>query len=135
MRAFRTSILGAAMNDMANHLVDDRDAAELIRVRGLVQGVGFRPTVWRLARNRGLAGWVANDGAGVLIALQGPDHLIADFLAELQRAPPPLARIDAIERRPVSLTFDDSDFSILASRHEQVSTGVVPDAATCPACL
>jgi hydrogenase maturation protein HypF len=109
--------------------------SELIRVRGLVQGVGFRPTVWRLARNRGLAGWVANDGAGVLIALQGPDHLIADFLAALQRAPPPLARIDAIERRPVSLTFDNRDFTILASRHEQVSTGVVPDAATCSACL
>ena len=51
--------------------IDEQDAAELIRVRGLVQGVGFRPTVWHLARRFDLRGWVANDGDGVLIRVCG----------------------------------------------------------------
>jgi hypothetical protein len=48
----------------------DRDAAGIICVRGVVQGVGFRPTVWRLARRNGLRGWVANDGDGVIIRVR-----------------------------------------------------------------
>jgi len=60
------------MNDLAADLdMGDLDSAELIRVRGLVQGVGFRPTVWRLARRHGLRGWVANDGDGVSIRVRG----------------------------------------------------------------
>jgi hydrogenase maturation protein HypF len=106
----------------------------LIRVRGLVQGVGFRPTVWRLARHHGLGGWVANDGEGVIMSVSGSPAGIAGFVAELSRAPPPLARIDAIERTPSELTMDGSDFRIMPSRSAETRTGVVPDAATCPAC-
>jgi hydrogenase maturation protein HypF len=62
-----------------------------VRVRGIVQGVGFRPTVYRLAVERGLAGWVLNDAEGVLIELEGAAAAIDDFLAELRRHPPPLA--------------------------------------------
>ena len=69
---------------------------ESIRVRGLVQGVGFRPTVWRLARDCGLLGDVRNDGAGVLIRLLGQAAVIDDFVARLIRECPPLARIDAL---------------------------------------
>jgi hydrogenase maturation protein HypF len=110
------------------------DCAELIRVRGLVQGVGFRPTVWRLARHHGLGGWVANDGEGVIMSVRGSSAGIAGFVAELARAPPPLARIDAIERTPSLVVPDDSDFRIMASRGAENRTGVAPDAATCPAC-
>ena len=70
-----------------------------IRVRGIVQGVGFRPTVYRLAHERGLGGWVLNDAEGVLVELEGPAGRIDDFLKELRDHPPPLARITAIEQR------------------------------------
>ena len=110
------------------------DCSELIRVRGLVQGVGFRPTVWRLARQHGLGGWVANDGEGVIMAVRGSPAGIAGFVAELARAPPPLARIDAIERTPSDIAPDASDFRIMPSRGAETRTGVVPDAATCSAC-
>ncbi len=110
------------------------DCAELIRVRGLVQGVGFRPTVWRLARHHGLGGWVANDGEGVIMSVRGSPAGIAGFVAELSRAPPPLARIDAIERTLSQVMPDNSDFRIVPSRGAETRTGVVPDAATCPAC-
>ncbi len=110
------------------------DAAELIRVRGLVQGVGFRPTVWRLARRHGLSGWVSNDGAGVTVAVRGRADTITGFVAELRRNPPPLARIDSIERSPTAVAPDDGEFRIVASRTNEVRTGVVPDAATCPEC-
>ena len=78
--------------------MDQRPAAALIRVRGLVQGVGFRPAVWRLAQRHELRGWVRNDGAGVAILLCGAASAIDALAAELCRAPPPLARIDALEQ-------------------------------------
>jgi hydrogenase maturation protein HypF len=108
--------------------------SELVRVRGLVQGVGFRPAVWRLAQCYGLRGWVGNDGAGVIMSIQGGADAIAGFLVELRTAPPPLARIEAIEVTPgASLPLCD-DFRIVASSGGAVRTGVVPDAAICPAC-
>ncbi len=109
------------------------EPAELIRVRGLVQGVGFRPTVWRLARRYGLRGWVCNDGSGVTLSVCGSADGIADFVAELERAPPPLARIDAIERAP-AVAPADREFRIIESQASEIRTGVVPDAATCAAC-
>ncbi|MEO9190482.1 MAG: carbamoyltransferase HypF [Acetobacteraceae bacterium] len=110
------------------------DSTELIRVRGLVQGVGFRPTVWRLARRHGLRGWVGNDAAGVTVSVCGAASDIAEFVAELRRAPPPLARIDAIERASAAAAPDAGEFRIIESRSGDIHTGVVPDAATCAAC-
>ena len=109
---------------------------ESIRVRGLVQGVGFRPTVWRLARDCGLSGDVRNDGAGVLIRLLGQAAVIDDFVARLIRECPPLARIDALERSVPGEAFESAPggFSIVASDGGDVHTGVVADAATCAAC-
>lgn len=109
-------------------------SAELIRVRGLVQGVGFRPTVWRLAGRYGLRGWVGNDGDGVTVSVCGTAADIAGFVAELRRDPPPLARIDGIERVPTPAEPDATGFRIIESRSGEIRTGVVPDAATCPAC-
>ena len=65
-----------------------------IRVRGRVQGVGFRPTVWRIARELDLVGEVLNDAEGVLVRVGGRPGAIEDFIARLEREPPPLARID-----------------------------------------
>ena len=64
-----------------------------IRVRGLVQGVGFRPTVWRLARDCGLAGDVWNDAEGVMIRAWGRPADLDRFLRRLEEQPPPLASI------------------------------------------
>ncbi|HPB74723.1 MAG TPA: acylphosphatase, partial [Chromatiaceae bacterium] len=74
--------------------------AERIRVRGLVQGVGFRPTVWRLARELGLGGDVRNDGEGVLIQVRGDEAALDAFCQRLVSECPVLARIDSLERHP-----------------------------------
>ena len=70
-----------------------------IRVRGRVQGVGFRPTVWRIARELDLTGEVLNDCEGVLVRVGGSPSAVGDFIARLESEPPPLARIDKIEVR------------------------------------
>jgi hydrogenase maturation protein HypF len=110
------------------------DAAALFRVRGLVQGVGFRPAVWRLARRHGLRGWVANDGEGVQIRLRGAPAAIAACIASLAEEAPPLARIDLIERTASTPRDDDGAFHIAASVASGARTGVAPDAATCVRC-
>ncbi len=106
-----------------------------VRVRGLVQGVGFRPSVWRLARSFALAGEVLNDGDGVLIRAWGPAESVRGFLDRLPREAPPLSRIDGIEVAALSEAGEGGDFVIVESAGGAVRTGVVPDAATCPACL
>jgi len=108
--------------------------AERIRVRGLVQGVGFRPTVWRLAQRYQLRGWVANDGEGVDIRISGAAAGVEAFVRALTTEAPPLARVDRIEREP-SDALDVADFRIFASAAGATSTGVVPDAATCDDCI
>jgi len=105
-----------------------------IRVRGIVQGVGFRPTVYRLATERGLAGWVKNDAEGVLLELEGPAARVDDFVQTLRGHPPPLARITAIECESVP-PEGQSGFDIAASAGGTRSALVSPDMATCPDCL
>lgn len=111
-----------------------RQRSEEVRVRGLVQGVGFRPTVWRLAVDCALNGQVWNDSEGVLIQLSGEEGALARFIQRLEQEAPPLSRIDSIERRPLDQPVDDG-FFIISSRGGKAQTGVVPDAASCPACL
>lgn len=105
------------------------------RVRGLVQGVGFRPAVWRLATSLGLRGEVLNDGEGVLIRAWGPADALDGFSRSLRRDVPRLARIDDIVRQPLPGGPERNDFRIVGSNAGLVRTGVVPDAATCPECL
>ncbi len=105
-----------------------------IRVRGLVQGVGFRPTVWRIAKRLGLTGNVLNDNEGVLIHAFGYPAAIAKLEFALVSEAPPLARVESIETEPLP-GRPPVDFRILQSRSGTVTTGVVPDAATCPECL
>ncbi|QKV17329.1 carbamoyltransferase HypF [Oricola thermophila] len=112
-----------------------RTVGRRIRVRGLVQGVGFRPHVWRLAREAGLAGHVLNDGAGVEIEAWGDEVLLDAFMERLEAEAPPLARIDGIGHERLEGAPQIAEFSIAESAEGVVSTGVVPDAATCPQCL
>lgn len=112
-----------------------RRHGERIRIRGVVQGVGFRPTVWRIARELNLTGSVRNDGRGVLIEVWVDDVHIDRFLARLKEQLPPLAKIDSIERCITSDAPERVGFEIVASGEGAVETAIVADAATCPACL
>jgi hydrogenase maturation protein HypF len=111
------------------------ERAEIIRVSGLVQGVGFRPTVWHLAQRYGLRGSVHNDGLGVRMHVCGAGEAIDAFALALRFEAPPLARVDEVEREAALLLAGDCGFSIVASTTTQVHTGVVPDAATCAQCV
>ena len=102
-----------------------------VSVRGLVQGVGFRPYVWRLASELGLRGWVRNDGAGVTIAVDGPQ--VPEFLTRLPNEAPRLARIDHVET--VAAEVAGEGFAILDSVAGEVKTAIGPDAAICPDCI
>jgi hydrogenase maturation protein HypF len=104
-----------------------------IRVRGTVQGVGFRPTVWRLACDEGLVGEVFNDGFGVLIRTTGETGAISQFLTRLHSEAPPLSRIENIETQVLKL-LDFEDFRIGESVSGENCTRVTPDAAICAAC-
>ncbi|MBL3566500.1 acylphosphatase, partial [Rhodovulum sulfidophilum] len=104
-----------------------------IRVRGQVQGVGFRPFVWQLAREFGLVGEVFNDAEGVLIRAAGGD--LDGFQAALSARAPGLSRIDALEARDCRFDAVPETFAIAASRGGAARTRVTPDAATCPDCL
>ncbi|MEX5726951.1 hydrogenase maturation protein HypF [Rhodovulum iodosum] len=104
-----------------------------IRVRGQVQGVGFRPFVWQLAQTHGVCGEVCNDAHGVLIRAAGGD--LDAFEAALSARPPALARVDAVETRSIAFAAPPEAFVIAASGRGGAETRVAPDAATCAACL
>ncbi|MEW5792439.1 MAG: carbamoyltransferase HypF [Pseudomonadota bacterium] len=106
-----------------------------LRVRGQVQGVGFRPFVYRLAAELGLSGWVRNDAEGVELEVQGAAEAVQRLRERLLDEAPALARVDAVECRSRSLLPGASGFRIEPSRDGHVTTGIVPDAAVCPDCL
>jgi hydrogenase maturation protein HypF len=112
--------------------MESRQTVE-IRVRGTVQGVGFRPTVWRLACDEGLVGEVLNDGFGVLIRTTGNSGAISQFLTRLHTEAPPLSQIEGVETQVLSL-LDYEDFRIAESVSGENCTRVTPDAAICQAC-
>jgi len=106
-----------------------------IRVSGIVQGVGFRPYVFRLAGAHHLSGHIANDAAGVVIEVQGPDANIAEFLRALPSNAPSLALITDLQVTEIACD-GAAGFSILPSeKFESVRTLILPDIATCEDCL
>lgn len=105
-----------------------------IRVRGQVQGVGFRPFVYRLAQELKLAGWVRNDGEGVDIEAQGAAQAVEALIVRLETEAPPLASVTAVEAAEAPLS-DAHGFEIKVSRHGTANTSVTPDTTTCPDCL
>jgi hydrogenase maturation protein HypF len=108
-----------------------------IEVSGIVQGVGFRPYVYRLATARLLSGTIRNTSAGVTIEIQGPAETVEDFVERLPAEAPPLARITGLTVRDVSCNCNDAqDFRIVPSREgEEVRALISPDIAVCPDCL
>jgi hydrogenase maturation protein HypF len=104
------------------------------RVRGVVQGVGFRPFVHRLAIRHGLCGWVRNEAGAVRLFTQGAPPDVHDFLAALRAELPPLARIDALDVEETA-TRPLEGFRVIASDLTPVGRlPVSPDVATCPSC-
>jgi hydrogenase maturation protein HypF len=106
-----------------------------IRVRGAVQGVGFRPFVFRLANELELAGWVFNDAQGVAIEVQGPEPALSSFERRLTSDAPSLARVEHLESTARAGIPDEPGFRILPSRQGRVTTAIPPDTATCDDCL
>lgn len=107
-----------------------------ILVTGIVQGVGFRPFVYRHAREENLGGFVLNNGQGVTIEVQGKRRNIDSFIAHFDASPPPLARIDTLRSTPVPLLQDYQDFIIVASDDNVTAVvAVSPDKSCCSTCL
>ena len=109
-----------------------------LRIKGKVQGVGFRPFVWLLANQYGLNGDVNNDGQGVLIRFVSPPaDTLEQFLSDLQNKLPPLAQITDITQRAIDWPEATAitGFTIRESENNQMDTQIIPDAATCPHCL
>ncbi|MEM7398350.1 MAG: carbamoyltransferase HypF [Pseudomonadota bacterium] len=117
------------------HLAVDTgsDGAVEIRVRGRVQGVGFRPTVWRIARDLGLSGEVLNDSMGVVVRIAGSNRDVERFIEAMKADAPPLSRIDAIESQPFTGRVP-AEFRIADSVAGTAHTQITPDAAVCDHC-
>jgi hydrogenase maturation protein HypF len=105
-----------------------------IQVRGIVQGVGFRPFVYKLAKSLGLSGYVFNSSAGVTIEIEGRGSQVEDFLKTLRENPPQLAEITEIAVSAIAVA-GGAGFSILNSREEAGEFALIsPDTGTCEAC-
>jgi len=106
-----------------------------LRVTGIVQGVGFRPFVYRLARNHNLAGWVCNTSNGVEIQVAGPPASLESFVQKLATDAPALARIDAV--LPLAAEpWDQEGFRILESQNLAGTEALIPaDVSTCEDCF
>ncbi len=110
-----------------------------ITVRGVVQGVGFRPFVYRTARDRGLIGWVQNEADAVRLEVAGRAAGVADFLESLRSEAPPQARIDSVEIEelpPISAhALSGASFEIRVAAGDASPRPTIPAVlATCVAC-
>jgi len=119
------------------HLSGPPEAQTLrLRVRGVVQGVGFRPFVFRLATRLGLSGWVQNDLEGVLIEVSGPPDALEALVRAISAEAPPAARVEQVEileQQPGRLP---GGFAIVQSEAKgPLSTRISPDLTLCPDCL
>ena len=106
---------------------------KLIRVQGIVQGVGFRPFIYRLAKQYNLAGYVLNDSEGVLIEVQGED--LNEFIADIKRLAPPASFIAELDYHDLPINFGEQDFVIKPSPEAiERETLISPDLAICEDC-
>lgn len=114
---------------------DPAHAALRVRVSGVVQGVGFRPFVYRIAHAHGLAGWVFNGGDGVVVHVEGSSRAIARFIRTLRTAAPAAAQIASLETESVAPEGFEG-FAIRTSEHTVAPTvRISPDLPACDDCL
>jgi len=112
-----------------------------LALRGQIQGVGFRPFVFGLARSLGLTGFVFNDSRGLTIEVQGPKDALLDFTSQLELKKPPISLIDSLRRKKIPACPEESDFLIQNSPEESENLrksrfdSLLPDTAICPDCL
>jgi len=110
------------------------EAGRRIEIRGTVQGVGFRPWIWRLARENGIAGRVSNDSRGVTIDAFGANGALERFLSGIRASPPSAAEIREMECHPIP-PEPSREFVIVASRTTpELQVSIPPDLATCDNC-
>ncbi len=106
-----------------------------IKIVGVVQGVGFRPFVYRLARELFLTGWVLNSSEGVRIHVEGPEDKLCEFVKRLEREAPPHAQIYHIEKKEIPLE-GFKDFQVIkAEKETEVELDILPDLGICKDCL
>ncbi|HEY7953127.1 MAG TPA: carbamoyltransferase HypF [Solirubrobacteraceae bacterium] len=107
------------------------------QIRGIVQGVGFRPFVWRTAARHALGGWVRNDSEGVVLEVQGPESALEEFIREVRTSAPALARIDSVallEQRSIEVVVEEFEIHV-SERQESARTLVSADTCVCEECL
>jgi hydrogenase maturation protein HypF len=106
-----------------------------VTVQGIVQGVGFRPFIYAVARRHGLTGLVRNDSTGVYIEVEGPPVMLDRFLSDIREQAPPLALVEDIAWQRLAMR-GDREFTIVLSRQSaEIHALVSPDVATCADCL
>jgi hydrogenase maturation protein HypF len=106
-----------------------------VKIEGTVQGVGFRPFVFRVARELALTGWIVNGADGVMIEVEGAAEAVSRFLELLRTACPPGARIERMSARPIPV-IGDSEFTIQPSDEAGTKQlAISPDLATCADCV
>ena len=119
---------------------DSRRKSVRLIIEGIVQGVGFRPFLHRLADRHHIAGWVRNTSSGLEGVLEGAPQSLENFLSELKASPPPMASVESVRTEDIPEnpehpgSADFSGFAILESRTDAGATLVSPDIAMCPEC-
>src|SRR5215475_6125434 len=109
-------------------------AAKRIHITGVVQGVGFRPSMYAMAKRLGLTGWVCNTSSGVDIEVNGPEETLNRFVRDLSIEAPPLSHIDFVSALD-TVPNGSSDFAIRDSVAELLGfQPVSPDIALCDDC-
>jgi hydrogenase maturation protein HypF len=121
---------------MMNALVDtEARVRRHVEVRGIVQGVGFRPFVYRLASELELDGWVRNDSGGVTLEVEGLERRVDEFVRRVRDDAPPLARVDRVLSGEPAPPAGQPGFAIVETHGGRAATAIGPDSAVCADCV